>query len=395
MRLFALLPLALTIYGATLTPGRKQSNIDSFEYVWTTIRDKHWDKSLDGAEWKAIHDELQPKMEQAGSMEAARRVLNEMIGRLHLTHFGVMPGEVYSELHGGAEGMDVRMIDGRAILVRGKHRGWEVEGVHDTVAKVDKIYEHSTMRELMVSRAIAAWAGAHDVMLSDGHGQSAEPEPSEFASHGEPTTFGNLPTQYVWSEFRQIGNAGYFAFNMFLDPGRLIPALAEGVGECGKCTGFVIDLRGNPGGIGAMAMGMAGFFIQKQGELLGTMQTRDNALKFAINPRVPAFTGKLAVLVDGLSASTSEIFAGGLRDLKRARVFGSPTAGAALPSVIERLPNGDAFQYAIANYVSQGGAVLEGKGVKPDVEIKPIRASLLSGKDDVLESALQWIERPQ
>ena len=394
MRFLALLPLVFALHGATLTPERKQSNLNSFEYVWTTIRDKHWDKSLDGAEWKAVHDELQPKMEQAESMEAARRVLNEMIGRLHLTHFGVLPGDVYSELHGGAEGMDVRIINGRAILVRGKHQGWEVEGVQEAIAKVEKLYEHSTMRELMVSRAVAAWAGAHEVTLSNGHGERVTPELSEFAQHGEPTTFGNLPTQYVWSESRHIGNAGYFAFNMFFDPGRLIPALAASVGECGKCTGFVIDLRGNPGGIGAMAMGMAGFFIQQQGELLGTMQMRDNALKFAINPRVPAFTQKLAVLVDGLSASTSEIFAGGLQDLKRARVFGSPTAGAALPSVIERLPNGDAFQYAIANYVSQSGAVLEGKGVKPDVEVRPNRASLLAGKDDVLESALQWIKRP-
>ncbi len=394
MRILALLPLAVTLYGATLTPERKQSNLDSFEYVWTTIRDKHWDKSLDGAEWKAVHDELQPKMEQAASMEAARRVLNDMIGRLHLTHFGVLPGDVYSQLHGGAEGMDVRIIEGRAILVRGKHKGWEVEGVQETIGKVDKLYEHSTMRELMVSRAVAAWAGAHEVTLSNGRGQSAKPGAAEFASRGEPTSFGNLPTQYVWSETRQIGHAGYFAFNMFFDPGRLIPALAASVSECEKCSGFVIDLRGNPGGIGAMAMGMAGFFIQKQGELLGTMQMRDNALKFAINPRVPAFTGKLAVLVDGLSASTSEIFAGGLQDLKRARIFGSPTAGAALPSVIERLPNGDAFQYAIANYVSQSGAVLEGKGVKPDVEVTPRRASLLAGRDDALESALEWIERP-
>ncbi len=393
MRLLALLPLAFTLFGATLTPEQKKSNLDSFEYVWTTIRDKHWDKTLDGPEWKTAHDELLPKIEKATSMEAARQVLNEMIGRLHLTHFGVIPGDLYSELHGGSEAMDVRIIGGRAILVRGKHQGWEVEGVQETNARVDKLYEHSTMRELMVSRAIATWAGTHQVTLSDGHGGINKPDAGEFSPHGEPTTFGNLPIQYVWTESKQLGTAGYFAFNMFLDPGRLIPALASSVAECKACSGFVIDLRGNPGGIGAMAMGMAGFFIQKPGELLGTMKMRDNALKFAINPRVPSFTGKLAVLVDGLSASTSEIFAGGLQDLGRARIFGSPTAGAALPSVIERLPNGDAFQYAIANYISQSGAVLEGKGVKPDVEVRPRRESLLQGKDDTLERALQWVQR--
>jgi carboxyl-terminal processing protease len=83
--------------------------------------------------------------------------------------------------------------------------------------------------------------------------------------------------------------------------------------------------------------------------------------------------------------------AGGLKDLGRARLFGTPTAGAALPSVIERLPNGDGFQYAIANYVSKGGDTLEGGGVVPDVVIPHSRASLLKG-DAVLAAAIEWIK---
>ena len=378
---------------AHLTPEQKALNVQSFEYVWTTIRDKHWDKSLDGPEWKASHDRLIPKLEQADSMEAARKVFAELIGTLHLTHFGIVPSDVYSAIHGGAEAMDVRLIEGKPILVSGAHRGWEVKGIGDTVAKVAKLYEHSSMRELMEARAVAAAAAEKEISLDDGKGHHATPNPGEFSPRGEPTTFGNLSTQYVWTETRRIGKAGYFAFNMFLDPGRLIPVLSSAVDSCKQCDGFIIDLRGNPGGIGAMAMGMAGFFVQTPGEVLGTMKLRDSALKFSINPRQPQFAGKLAVLVDGLSASTSEIFAGGLQDLKRARIFGSQTAGAALPSVIERLPNGDAFQYAIANYTSTGGAVLEGKGVLPDVEVRPKRESLLRGKDDALESALQWIEK--
>src|SRR5206468_2033962 len=105
-----------------------------------------------------------------------------------------------------------------------------------------------------------------------------------------------------------------------------------------------------------------GWFVSQQNQVLGTMITRDTKLKFIINPRAETFSGKLAVLVDGASASTSEILAGGLKDLKRARIFGTKTAGAALPSVIVHLPNGDGFQYAIANYISQGGKPLEALG---------------------------------
>jgi carboxyl-terminal processing protease len=99
----------------------------------------------------------------------------------------------------------------------------------------------------------------------------------------------------------------------------------------------------------------------------------------------------LAILVDGTSASTSEIMAEGLKDLGRARIFGTRTAAAALPSVFERLPNGDGFQYAIANYVSQGGEPLEGLGVTPDVETPLTRQALLAGQDPALDAAVAWI----
>jgi len=152
-------------------------------------------------------------------------------------------------------------------------------------------------------------------------------------------------------------------------------------------------LRGNPGGIGAMAMGMAGWFVDKPGQRLGTMTLRAATLNFVINPRAGAYAGPLAVLVDGSSASTAEIFAGGLKDLGRARVFGTRTAGAALPSVITRLPNGDGFQYAIANYVSFSGQALESNGVIPDVEVQRTRETLLAGRDTVIEAALDWIRK--
>src|SRR5437870_12644360 len=140
-----------------------------------------------------------------------------------------------------------------------------------------------------------------------------------------------------------------------------------------------------------MAMGMAGWFIDKSDQRLGTMYTRQTPLKFVVNPRYPTYHGPLAILLDETSGSTSEVFAGGMKDLGRARIFGTRTAGAALPSTIERLPNGDGFQCATANYISESGKHLEGAGVTPDVEVAPSRELLLQGKDAALQSALHWI----
>jgi carboxyl-terminal processing protease len=106
---------------------------------------------------------------------------------------------------------------------------------------------------------------------------------------------------------------------------------------------------------------------------------------------LPTYRGAVAILVDGCSASTSEILAEGMKDLGRARVFGTRTAGAALPSAIDKLPNGDGFQHAVADYISEGGKSLEGAGVIPDVEVKLTQEALLAGRDPVLEAAIEWI----
>ncbi len=126
---------------ANLTSAQRQANIDSFEHVWKTVRDQHWDPKLGGVDWSAVHDELLPKVEKAKSIEQAREVISDMLSRLHQTHFGIFPGEVYKEFDSpgasdGEPGIDVRVLDGRAIVTsvtsdspaaaRGVKPGWEI-----------------------------------------------------------------------------------------------------------------------------------------------------------------------------------------------------------------------------------------------------------------------------
>ena len=130
------------------------------------------------------------------------------------------------------------------------------------------------------------------------------------------------------------------------------------------------------------------------------MKTRDNELRFTVNPRrvsaegkpVGTFQGPVAILVDGLSGSASECFTGGMQSLKRVRVFGQRSMGAALPSQFDRLPNGDVFIHATGDFVTADGTRLEGRGVIPDEDVPLTREDLLAGRDRVLEAALAWID---
>jgi carboxyl-terminal processing protease len=284
----------------------------------------------------------------------------------------------------------------------GVETGWELTRVGSiaigaVIGTLDKTYSTSTLRQLMLSRAVeqrlrGGIGQSTTVSFVDGAGHSVERKLTFAQPPGTLTQFGYLPPMYVSMESKRVRpDIGYFRLNVFLEPARVMDAFGQAVQACAECRGFILDVRGNPGGIGAMAMGLAGWFVNKAGERLGTLYLRDSTLNFVIYPRVETFNGPLAVLVDGASASTSEILAGGLQDLGRAHVFGSRTAGAALPSVIEMLPNGDGFQYAVANYISEGGKALEGRGVIPDTEVKLTREALLRHEDPALEAAVEWI----
>jgi len=411
MRCFLLLFAgALAAFGQ----ARTQLDLDSFEKVWTTVRDKHWEARPGGLDWQAIHDEYRPRVEKAATHDEARAVTQEMLGRLKQSHFAIIPDLVYSVVDDDAEGpgvtgIDARVLDGRAIVTsvdpgspaekQGVHPGWEIQRADgkDLKTIIDQARSNPAIHELQLTRAILARlsgpiGGMVETAFLDGSGKSIDIKLGLAMPRGTLAAFGNLPLQHVWFESKRMGTTAYVRFNLFLDLPRVMASFQQTVDGCKVCDGMIIDLRGNPGGIGGMAMGMAGFLVDKPNQRLGTMYLRDSTLNFVVNPRANVFPGPVAVLVDGCSASTSEIFAGGLKDLGRARVFGTRTAAAALPSNFERLPNGDGFQYAVANYVSQGGQPLEGLGVTPDVVVDLTRDTLLAGHDPVTEAALAWIK---
>ncbi len=412
IRIFALLCGSLLM--AALTPDQRRLNLESFEQVWTTIRDKHWEAKPGGLDWQAVHDEFRPRMERANSMADSNAVLSEMLERLHQTHFHVFPTEVYSGIatdgprDGDASiGVDVRVIDGEALVTSvepespaakaGVHLGWTIAKVDGNSVAGSLVHVAKSAGELTITRIVLARihgpaGSAVRMEFLDGGNKPVSLTLQRVTDRGAIAKFGFLPPMHVWLESKKLGeDVGYIRFNVFLDPARLMSEFGDAIQSDLKTGGIIIDLRGNPGGLGVMAMGMAGWFFDKPNQRLGTMYMRDATLKFVVNPRLPEYRGKVAILVDGASASTSEIFAGGMKDLGRARIFGSRTAAAALPSSIERLPNGEGFQYAQANYISEGGKPLEGIGVTPDEAVSLTRESLLAGHDPVVDAAVQWI----
>src|SRR5262249_35849906 len=157
-----------------------------------------------------------------------------------------------------------------------------------------------------------------EIVFRDGDGKETTLQIPLAEPKGTRAEFGHLPVIYVSYEARKLKpNIGYFRLNVFMDPTNVMPAFGAAIKENLQADGFILDLRGNPGGLGIMAVGIGNWFVNQPNQKLGTMTTRDGTLRFVLNPRAETFDGPLAILVDGCSISTSEILAGGLQDVHR------------------------------------------------------------------------------
>src|SRR5690606_38024486 len=144
------------------------------------------------------------------------------------------------------------------------------------------------------------------VVFEDGNGRTVELELRRRPWPGQPITLGNLPTFLGRVEAAEVNDdaglrVGVIRFNVWMAP--LAREIDEAVDRFRGADGIILDLRGNPGGLGAMVGGVAGHFLDEPA-LLGVQHSRGAELRYQANPRrvngrgerVEPFAGPLAIL---------------------------------------------------------------------------------------------------
>lgn len=131
--------------------------------------------------------------------------------------------------------------------------------------------------------------------------------------------------------------------------------------------GFVLDLRGNPGGLLYASIDIAKMWLN-EGDIVRTVNRNGFGEDFEAKGK--ALTSlPLAVLVDNNSASASEILAGALQDNGRATIIGGQTFGKALVQSVHRLSDGSGLAVTIAHYYTPNGTDISHKGITPDIQV--------------------------
>ena len=413
------------------------------EAVWRTVREKHYDPKLGGVDWDAMLKKYEPRALAAPDDATFYRTLNDMLGELGQSHMMVTgPGAADDQLEQeqpppqeqspssprapadttgpedvGDPGVLVRVIDGRPTVTavragssadrHGIKPGFLVTAIGgrplSAVAASRRSLRPVEERFAIRRAALRRLEGPAGTKVTFAYLDNAD-HPGQVILDRDPPPgplrqVGYLPPLHPELRAYEVNGVGVLAFNIFLlDP--LLGDIKKAMDrfQAQHVKGLILDLRGNPGGLAAMAIPVAAELVTTPTSL-GSMLMRDNtrtdtvatfSQTFAVQPapgRKP-YAGPLLILTDEGTASASEILAAGLQEAGRARVVGDASLGAVLPSVVESLPHGAVMQVVVADFKTPKGVLLEGRGVQPDQRVLETRAAFASGHDPVLDAAV-------
>jgi len=172
------------------------------------------------------------------------------------------------------------------------------------------------------------------------------------------------------------GEVGYIRISSFTEKTEsgLTNSLDQIKQELGdKLKGIVLDLRNNPGGLLNQSIGVSSAFLER-GEVVSTRTRNDEHIQRYPARKGDTIDGKpLIVLINGGSASASEIVAGALQDHQRAVVVGTQSFGKASVQTVIPLGANGAMRLTTAYYFTPSGNSIQGDGITPDIQIEQIR----------------------
>src|SRR5476651_1696887 len=194
------------------------------------------------------------------------------------------------------------------------------------------------------------------------------------------------------TRYRLEGDVGYIRVTSFTEQSTsgLIDAVEKIKKEEGnKLKGYVLDLRNNPGGLLDQAISMVDAFLEK-GEIVSVKARKaEDIQRWNAKPGDVAGGLPIVVLVNGGSASASEIVAGALQDHHRAIILGTRTFGKGSVQTIMQVTGGGAIRLTTALYFTPSGRSIQKEGIKPDIEVEQAKVETIQQRMSFRESDLR------
>ena len=194
------------------------------------------------------------------------------------------------------------------------------------------------------------------------------------------------------TRYRLEGDVGYIRVTSFTEQSTsgVLDAVEKIKKEAGpKLKGYVLDLRNNPGGLLDQAISMVDAFLDK-GEIVSVKARKaEDVQRWNAKPGDVAGGLPIVVLMNGGSASASEIVAGALQDHRRAIILGTRSFGKGSVQTIMQVTGGGAIRLTTALYFTPSGRSIQKEGIKPDIEVEQAKVETIQQRSGFREENLR------
>ncbi|MEL6930027.1 MAG: S41 family peptidase, partial [Cyanobacteria bacterium J06600_6] len=369
IKLLAALAITSACFSQSTAPASatlEDSPKNVIDEVWQIVNSEFVDRGFNHVDWKLKRQELLKG--KYTNQKAAYKAIRQSLKGLNDPYTRFLDPEEYEDLTSQTSG--------------------ELSGIGIQLGISQKTKKLTVIEPIPNSPAIEAGLQAEDQIISI-DGKSTELMSLEQASAeikgeiGTEVKLGivrqdqppfevaiaraqiELPSVSYTLNQEQDSKVGYIKLDEFSS--HAAEQMEEAIADLSRkeASGFILDLRGNPGGLLFSSVEIARMWMEK-GAIVSTIDRKGGNEKFSANGK--ALTDlPLVVLVDGYSASASEILAGALKENQRAKVVGSRTYGKGTVQSVHSLSDGSGLAVTIARYYPPSGIDINKKGIAPDI----------------------------
>jgi C-terminal processing protease CtpA/Prc len=291
-------------------PSAQALRQKTFEKAWEIVRDKFYDPSFNGVDWKEARVRYAPRVAAAKTDAELYELLNAMLSELKVSHMGVVTPDALKRMTAppSTTGLGIRNVEGRVVVTRvlpgssaerervrpgfavSKVDGAEVKDLDDTLAKLHGAPNTKVSVTLLGERDEPREVTLERVLLRPG-----EVERSKLTRD---------VSLYALFESRRLeGRIGYIRFTSFISA--LDTKISEALASMLDAPGIILDLRGNGGGDDSVAINLACQLFDKPTQLMVTRTRKGDNFYYRARPSKRPYPGPVVILVDGLSGSAS------------------------------------------------------------------------------------------
>jgi len=353
--------------------------------TWKTIRDNYYDANLNTQNWYRWRDRYRGKIKNE---EDAKVAINSMLASLDDPYSRFMDKSEYSEQNNSINskitgiGVNISSIAGKIHIVNVMD-GTPAQFANLTADDIIFAIDGKEVNGLSLSEVAKLVKGPENTFVN-----------ITILRNNNKLTKRIMRKEIKIKSIKSSiidKNIGYIQIASFI--GTTTPnEFLEALEKTKDTQGLILDLRGNTGGLLPNAVFIANLFIPS-GNIVSIVGRNNN--KYEINAQDTEYTinKPTIVLVDGGSASASEILSGALKDYNKAKLLGTTTYGKGMVQKIIPMPNETGLNITVAKYLTPKGNDINKKGITPDIEVKLSIKDVKTNNDAQLQAAKNTLQK--